>query len=170
MGKKQKVIEGYVDTVKLQRELYNIQKEIAKLQKRKHLILATFKKKMVTPIKSEYYEKPIYLYVLRLEHNCWYIGMSRDIDKRYKSHLKGKGAMWTKLHKPLELFSVIDTKTNDDSEAGLMEDQLTIEFAKDYGREFVRGGGYCQSKPRWPVEVYEPNLQFIPRIKVPDHI
>jgi predicted GIY-YIG superfamily endonuclease len=171
MGKKKRVITGYVDCIKLQRELYDLQKEVSRLLKRKHLILRTLKQNQIKPIRSEFYEKPIYLYVLKLQNNCWYVGMSRNVDKRYQTHCKGKGSLWTKLHKPIELYKVIDAKTNDDSEAGLMEDQLTIEYAKDYGRDFVRGGGYCQSKPKWPVEVYEPDfIENIVRIKVPDSV
>lgn len=154
MAKKGRYIEGYVDVVKLQRELADVQKEVAGLLKRKHLILRTLRKHKVKPMRSEFFDRPISLYVLRLEHECWYIGMSRNVEARYKKHCNGKGAMWTKLHKPIELFSVVEANTNDDSEAGLMEDQLTLEFAKDYGTPYVRGGGYCQTNPRWPEEVY----------------
>lgn len=103
--------------------------------------------------KPRYYKKNIYIYVLRLEDGFWYVGTSRNVANRFKRHVAGKGANWTKLHKPIEIHEVIDTETNDDREACLMEDQKTFEFAEAFGIDKVRGGGYCQTKPRWPEHV-----------------
>lgn len=103
--------------------------------------------------KSGYFKKPIKLYVLKLEHDCWYVGMSRDVEKRFKSHKAGKGAKWTQIHKPMAIHEVMNTWLNSDSEASILEDELTLDMARMYGKDKVRGGGYCQTKPRWPADV-----------------
>jgi predicted GIY-YIG superfamily endonuclease len=110
---------------------------------------------------SNYRERPIHLYVLRLEGGYWYVGFSRDVEKRFMRHVRGKGAQWTKLHKPIEVHESRNTKLTSDSEAALLEDELTLEYAREYGPQLVRGGGYCQTKPRWPASVYEPNFDWI---------
>ena len=84
-----------------------------------------------------------YLYVLELEDDKFYVGISRNIKKRYKAHKSGEGAEWTKLHKPIGVKYTKQlgycTYTNVKSD----EDGKTIEMMKKYGRENVRGGIYC---------------------------
>lgn len=141
----------------------NVLKELKELTLRKKYLTAELKKHGIDPAthgRSKYYDRPILLYVLKLEDDCWYIGMSRNVDRRYKAHLKGK-TLWTGLHKPIEIHEVRETGVSSDSEAGQMEDQLTIEYARQYGTDKVRGGGYCQRKPKWPPELLEPNLGWI---------
>lgn len=144
-------------------EYREILAQIKVLSKRRNAIRVEMRKHGQDPVnytRSSYFQRPILLYVLRLKDNCWYIGMSRNVDRRFKAHQKGK-SMWTKEHPPIEIFEVRETGLTSDSEAGLMEDQLTLEYARQYGTEFVRGGGYCQTKPRWPKEFYEPDLRWI---------
>lgn len=116
----------------LQRDVAQLQRDIKSL-KYKHLG-----------------HKSIKLYVLRCEHSCWYVGSSWNPETRFRRHAKGKGAVWTKLHPPIEIVKLIDTKTDKDYEVAPMEDALTLEYAEMIGKQFVRGGGYCQMKPKWP--------------------
>ncbi len=92
----------------------------------------------------------VQLYVLSLEDGCWYVGMSYNPDKRFVSHKKGKGAAWTRLHKPLSIHETRPTDFYDQDSAAKLEDDLTLEYALKYGSQFVRGGGWCQMKPHWP--------------------
>lgn len=107
-----------------------------------------------------YREQNILLYALRLEGGHFYIGMTRNVEKRYRKHLRGSGSMWTKLMKPIEIVETRQTLTNDDSAAGLMEDAMTIEYARKYGTQYVHGGGYCQRKPSWPAIAFEPIVEI----------
>lgn len=96
------------------------------------------------------------IYVLELEDGCWYVGQTttRAFAKRMHHHWfhPSKGAMWTRAHKPVRVRS-IDTYnrslTKDRVEA--LENAKTLLYAQRYGFESVRGGGYCQREPHWPI-------------------
>lgn len=90
------------------------------------------------------------LYALQLEDNCWYVGMSFNVEKRFSKHCKGKGAQWTKLHKPIKIHEIRQTEFYSQDSVARLEDDMTLEYALKHGSDKVRGGGYCQSKPRWP--------------------
>jgi DNA primase len=45
------------------------------------------------------------VYVLRLEDDCFYIGFSRNLDRRIKEHFSGNGSVWTKKHKPHKRYT-----------------------------------------------------------------
>lgn len=151
------------EPMRLLEEYRDILKQIQVLTKRRQAIRKQMRKHGQDPLKytrSTYFDRPILLYVLRLEHNCWYIGMSRNVDRRYKAHQKGK-TIWTKENKPLSIAEVRETGLTSDSEAAILEDELTIEYARQYGTDKVRGGGYCQRKPVWPAIAYEPDLSYL---------
>jgi predicted GIY-YIG superfamily endonuclease len=95
-------------------------------------------------------ETTVKLYALRLDGGYWYIGMSYNPDKRFEKHRRGTGASWTRLHKPLSIHETRDTKLYDQDSAAKLEDDMTLEYALKYGSANVRGGGFCQQKPRWP--------------------
>ena len=97
----------------------------------------------------------IHLYALRLEGGHWYIGASPSPVRRYKKHLLGKGANWTRLHKPVELVETRPTGEYYLDKTSLLEDDMTLEYALKYGSQYVRGGGYCQTKPKWPLLIIE---------------
>lgn len=143
----------------LQKEYANNRLEIMRLQKRQTALKKEMDKRGInTMVRAEYYDKNIQLYVLRLQGDNWYIGSSRDVEKRFKQHnTHNKGAKWTAKHKPIEIVETFDTKTAHDSEACKQEDDLTIQYAIKYCAKRVRGGGYSQVKvsPHWPLEVIE---------------
>ena len=126
----------------LQSRLNIINKEIEKLIKEAKIIRKSLNKKGQPLLNEKYLNNPIYLYVLKLEQNRWYIGMTRNVDKRFKVHVKGKGASWTSLYKPIEVYYKQNTKLTNDAEVALMENELTLQYARDYGVDLVRGGGY----------------------------
>lgn len=127
--------------------------QIKDLNRKRKSLKEKLNKLGIQQTRSDYFNKSIKLYVLKLEHNCWYVGMSRDVDRRFKRHLKGKGAQWTLAHKPISIHEIRETGLNNDSEVSLLEDELTLDMARMYGMDNVRGGGYCQAKPRWPASV-----------------
>lgn len=94
--------------------------------------------------------RPYMLYVLKLENNCWYVGITRNVENRFKTHRKGVGAMWTKLHKPIKVHETRLIGNVTTSFAANYEDTVTLEYALLHGYDYVRGGGYCQTNPRWP--------------------
>lgn len=151
--------KGHVESMVLMHELRDIKLEMSRLRVRSREIRRLLAGQKI--IKGDYYNRPIKLYALKLVDNCWYIGMSRNPEKRFKKHGGKKGAMWTKLHPPIEIAEIRNTGLTNDSEVSRLEDEMTIEYARKYGIEFVRGGGYCQTKPRWPESAYEADLSWI---------
>lgn len=146
-----------IEARQLQRDISDIDTEIAKLTERRRVL----KQKLIQAAKLPKSTKvsaikPYSLYILRLQNDCWYIGYSRNPERMYTKHCKGKGAYWSGKHAPIELYKTIPTQHNDQSAAGLAADALTLQYAQQYGLDKVRGGGYCQAKPRWPEELSEP--------------
>ena len=67
------------------------------------------------------------IYILKLVNNKWYVGKSKNVKKRFKTHRKGYGAQWTKLYKPIKIKKVINTNCNYD------EDKQTKKMMAKYG-------------------------------------
>jgi len=76
------------------------------------------------------------VYVLSLERNYFYIGFTRNFEKRMTDHFAGKGAMRTKKHKPLLILEKFPKKTLN------YENHLTEKYIEEYGYEYVRGGDH----------------------------
>lgn len=130
--------------VSLSHELDEITSDIKRLRSRKKQIIGIFKQHNKQPINNqEYFLKPLWLYVLKLENDKYYVGMTRCVESRFKRHMSNKGAKWTKLHKPVEIIYSENTGLNNESEVALLEDDLTISTAENYGYDNVRGGQWC---------------------------
>ena len=79
------------------------------------------------------------LYVLKLTDDCYYIGMTMNLNIRLAQHMIGKGAKFTRLHKPIELIKVIYPAIDND-----IENNITREYIDKYGSDKVKGGSYCR--------------------------
>ena len=152
--KKKKVVKP-VDAFAFSHEDKLLKQKISSLGKRIDILtreraeaLEALKKRELLRNQNSF--RPVQLYALRLEDNCWYIGMSYNPVKRFVKHSKGKGAQWTKVHPPIEIHEIRSTKEYIQDNAAKLEDDLTLEYAMKYGSQYVRGGGYCQAKPKWP--------------------
>jgi len=49
-------------------------------------------------------DKKYYVYILLTERNTYYCGYTDDVEKRYKAHLEGIGAKYTRANKPVKLL------------------------------------------------------------------
>jgi len=76
------------------------------------------------------------IYILKLRAGKYYIGKTRNIEKRYEVHLNGEGSAWTKKYSPLSLVKTIKSTSQFD------EDKYVKEYMAKYGIENVRGGTY----------------------------
>ncbi|HGE8282651.1 TPA: GIY-YIG nuclease family protein [Serratia marcescens] len=90
----------------------------------------------------------IYLYVLELSNECFYVGLTADIKKRMDEHFNGNGSEWTRLNKPLRLIHAINTGTKYAREAEVMESEATVILMLKHGISKVRGGYYTQTEQR----------------------
>lgn len=84
------------------------------------------------------------LYVLELENDKLYVGISSDLPKRLDQHKHGKGAKWTQLHKPISVKHTQDLGYLTYSQAAAIETRTTKQAIAKYGIENVRGGSICQ--------------------------
>ncbi len=48
--------------------------------------------------------KKYYVYILLTEKNTFYCGYTDDVEKRFRAHLDGHGAKYTKAFKPVKLL------------------------------------------------------------------
>ena len=87
------------------------------------------------------------LYILPLADGCYYVGSTTRLDKRFKEHVQGTGAAWTKLHPPLgnELMQTWEIPNMSLFQVEQMEDVLTVAMQKKYGLNKVRGGYTVQT-------------------------
>jgi putative endonuclease len=49
---------------------------------------------------------PYYVYLILCEGNSFYTGYTKNLDSRMRLHKNGKGARYTKMHKPKKLVHV----------------------------------------------------------------
>ena len=52
-----------------------------------------------------------FVYTLALEDGCFYCGWSKDPSCRIAQHFLGRGAQWTRVHKPQQVLTVLPGST-----------------------------------------------------------
>jgi putative endonuclease len=54
-----------------------------------------------------------FIYILLCQDGSYYTGSTNDVEKRFKKHLEGSGARYTKSHKPVRILykEKFDTKS-----------------------------------------------------------
>ena len=77
----------------------------------------------------------VFIYVLKLESNKYYIGITTNINFTLDNHNETE---WTKQYNPIELTELISNNKD--------LDKVTIRFMKKYGIENVRGGNFNEIK------------------------
>jgi predicted GIY-YIG superfamily endonuclease len=87
-------------------------------------------------------QKPYWLYVLKLEDDMYYIGVtSKTPEARMQQHVQGfAGASWTKLHKPVSILDRKDLGLMRYKDAEKYEAKVVRAYMKKYGINNVRGG------------------------------
>jgi len=104
------------------------------------------------------------VYTLQLEDDCYYVGSTttKAFKQRMKDHWAGvdggiKGSLWTRTHHPVMVQDIdVHPRSLTVSEICKIEDKRTLTLAKSIGHHRVRGGGYCQMQPVWPVAKKKP--------------
>ncbi len=79
----------------------------------------------------------VYIYVLKLKYNKYYIGKTNNPNFRLDDHFDSEGSEWTKKYKPISVHELKPNCTNND------ETIVTQEYMKKYGIDNVRGGPWC---------------------------
>ena len=60
-------------------------------------------------------EKKYYAYILLTERNTYYCGYTDNVEKRYKAHIEGTGAKYTRANKPIKLLWTAEFETKSEA-------------------------------------------------------
>ncbi len=82
----------------------------------------------------------LYIYVLKLSSNKYYVGKTTNPEFRLDSHFDSTGSAWTLKYKPIGLVELIPNSDDFD------EDKYTLKYMDQYGINNVRGGSFCEIK------------------------
>ena len=83
------------------------------------------------------YQQMVYIYILILQDNKYYVGKTDTPIKRITSHFSGDGSAWTKKYAPIDIHEIIPNCSEFD------ESKYTFLYMKKHGIDNVRGGIYC---------------------------
>jgi type I restriction enzyme R subunit len=53
---------------------------------------------------NEFLYNKFFVYVIECENKSYYIGQTSNIEERWQQHISGKGADWTKNHRPIKII------------------------------------------------------------------
>jgi len=79
----------------------------------------------------------VYIYVLKLKNNKYYIGKTTNPQFRLNNHFDEEGSEWTKKYKPINVHELRPDCSAKD------ETTITQEYMAKYGIDNVRGGPWC---------------------------
>lgn len=81
-------------------------------------------------------EKKYYVYVILTKAKTLYCGYTDDVEKRYKAHLEGKAAKYTRAFKPEKIIytACFDTKSDamkEECRIKALKREEKLEFLKE---------------------------------------
>jgi hypothetical protein len=82
--------------------------------------------------------KLIFIYVLLLNSNKYYVGKTNNPQFRFEQHFTTNSTAWTTKYKPLKLHELLPDCDDYD------EDKHTLRYMEKYGIDNVRGGSYSK--------------------------
>ena len=82
----------------------------------------------------------VFIYILQLENNKYYVGKTNNPNFRLNNHFNSNGSSWTNKYKPVQVLKLITDCSDFD------EDRYTKEYMSKKGINNVRGGTYCKIK------------------------
>lgn len=110
---------------------------------------------------EDYKISDIGVYVLECEDDCYYVGASMKLQKRLSDHFSLNGGGWTEKHPPLDIIQteVIEPTESDEwNQLERRENELTLQYMREYGWESVRGGQWYEpelEQPPLPLQKHE---------------
>ncbi len=77
-----------------------------------------------------------YLYILLTVDNTLYCGIARDVKKRFMEHISGKGAKYTRSHKPLKIVYTKEFKNRSEAQK---EEYRIKHLSKEEKLKLIKG-------------------------------
>ncbi len=77
-----------------------------------------------------------YLYILQTQDDTLYCGIARDVKKRFLEHLSGKGAKYTRAHKPVK---IVYTKEFENRSEAQKEEYRIKHLTKEEKLKLIQG-------------------------------
>jgi hypothetical protein len=119
-----------------------------------------------------------FIYILSLDDEALYVGITKNLKKRIEQHQTGKGSEFTKLYTYGKIEKVFDIELNsdeyDDDAVKFLETQITFGLMNSFGYNNVRGGEFKTSRKynknpcllkknlaKWPIEAVEDQINDI---------
>lgn len=81
-----------------------------------------------------------FLYVLECEDGSLYTGIAVDVEKRFALHVSGKGAKYTRSHRPRRILAI---KAFEDRSTALKAEHALKQLTVPAKRGFCAGHPYC---------------------------
>ena len=85
-------------------------------------------------------ENEIFIYILALDQDKYYVGQTNKIKQRTSEHFNGHGANYTKKYNPKKVVRTFRTGTRNNKKALLFETFITLLVMKHQGWQNVKGG------------------------------
>lgn len=86
------------------------------------------------------------LYVLQLENDKWYVGVtSRTPHEELARHKAGNGGAWTQESKPTKVHYAKDFGAVDEEKVREFEDRVTLKYMERYGVATVRSDNMVEA-------------------------
>lgn len=107
--------------------------------------------------------EPYFIYVLRLEQGRWYVGSTKNLARRMRSHFSRGGATATRECPPVSIeaiYRLIDYQIRTDCAHERAEVMVATRIAEQYGYSNVRGAKHGKG---WGDAASPNNLRDIAR-------
>lgn len=86
------------------------------------------------------------VYALLLEDSKFYVGLSRDMEKRFRG---GHNSEWTSRYEPIKIHDKFPAKV----ELKKLEREVTLLYMRRYGWDRVRGAGWTKVEMERPPKI-----------------
>lgn len=79
-----------------------------------------------------------FVYVLECDNGSYYIGQTENLEKRWQEHISGRGAKWTKFHKPIRIIHYEELNSREESIK--RESDLKTGFGRKWIKREIEAG------------------------------
>jgi len=79
-----------------------------------------------------------FVYILECKGNRLYTGYTKDLERRFQEHLAGKGGMFTRLNRPVNM---VYYETHETQRAALRREREIKRLSRAEKEELIRGSG-----------------------------